>query len=212
MQLRSLFSLVLVGFVSLSTHAKVQGVAVATEDLKVQLKALQDSVNRLESDVKELKNQNGILMKRTAMSFHNQTYGRGGFSLNLPRERTFPFASDTGLGLFVGIGQYFGNNHVAEFTFEWDFYPSLVLRYRYEFHYDSPALTFGPVVGYKVKAASVRPIDNFLEKPEEVKSSFFLIGAMIGFPLTRGLITLELTYLVNQQSFLAANTGITFFL
>ena len=129
-----------------------------------------------------------------------------------PRARTLDFQSQTGLGLFVGLGHYLGRNHVADLSFDWDLYPSLSIRYRFEVHSKSPALTFAPVLGFKTRAAELRPLDDYLEFPERVKGSFWMFGFLVGFPLEHAMVTLELLYLTNQQAFLLFNGGVHFFL
>jgi len=180
-------------------------------DLKTRLSTLEKSVQELDSEIEVIKAQSKMMIQRTSLGFLNQTYLKGGFSLLLPRSRTFDFNTDTGLGLFAGIGQYFGRNHVIDLSFEWDIYPSLSVRYRYEIHRESPALSFGPVVGYKVRAVDARPLDNFLARPEEVSTSFFILGGIASFHMNRSVVFLELVYLFNRQAFLTANAGVHFF-
>jgi hypothetical protein len=169
-------------------------------------------VEQIHSELEVMKAQNKMVIQKTYMGYLNETYAKMGLSLLLPRRRTFSFNTDTGLGLFIGMGQYFGRNHVADLSLDWDIYPSLTVRYRYEFHQASPAITYGPVIGYKIKAASMKPLDNFIEDADSLKTSFFLLGMIVGIPMNRALVTMEFLFLTNQQSFLVMNTGIHLFL
>lgn len=214
--------IVLLGLVSFHCDASApkKKRAIATQsvsdggssDLKAKIAELDESVRQLEGEVEILKAQNKMVIQHTTLGFLNQTYLKGGVSLVLPRARTIDFRTDTGLGAFLGIGQYLGRNHVVDATFEWDLYPSFSLRYRYEIHLSSPVVTIAPVIGYKVKAASLGPFDNFIDQPQSIRSSFFFFGGLLGFPMTRSLATVELLYLINQQQFIFANVGIHFFL
>lgn len=170
------------------------------------------AVDKINAEIDVIKTQSKMVVQKAYVGFLNETYAKVGLSLLLPRRRTFAFNTDTGLGLFIGMGQYFGRNHVADLSLDWDIYPSLTVRYRYEFHQAAPAITFGPVIGYKIKAASMKPLDNFIEDSDGLKSSFFLMGIMAGIPMNRALLTMEFLFLTNQQSFLVMNTGIHLFL
>lgn len=173
---------------------------------------LEESVEHLEGELEILKAQNRIVIQQTTLSYRDQSYLKAGMSLLVPRARTFGFTTDTGLGAFVGAGKYFGRNNVADLALEWDFYPSIAARYRYEFHLTTPTVSVGPVIGYKMKMANIKPFDNFVEDPTAVKSSFFLLGMMVGFPIAHSMVTLEALYLFNDQAVLVANAGVHFFL
>ncbi len=171
----------------------------------------QEQINRLQNEVDSLKKSHLVMFQKGNLLFANRTYVKAGIELLIPHRRTFISQTDTGLGAFVGLGQYFGENHVADLGFEWDLYPAFSLRYRYEFHFSNPSLAFGPVIGYKVKLANVNPWDNFIENAGELKNSFFFAGMMAGFPMQNSMATLELLYLTNKQTFIMMNVGIHFF-
>lgn len=182
-----------------------------SNDLKRRVEELEKAVDQLDAHLDVLKEQQKLVIRRSSLGFRDETYAKAGGSLVVPRSRTFDYRTDTGLGAYVGMGQYFGRNHVADLAFEWDIYPSLSLRYRYEFHHENPDITWGPVVGAKVRMAEIAPFDNFLDKREVLKSMYGLFGLMIGFPMSRSLVTIELLYVANYQSFLFSNIGIHFF-
>lgn len=182
------------------------------EDLLKRIEAVETSIEKLEAQIEILSAQNRMVIQRTTLAFLDSTYVKGGLSLLLPRQRSFSFTTDTGLGAFGGVGHYFGRNHVAEIVLDYDVYPAMGLRYRYDFHLSSPLLTIGPMIGYRIKIADIRPFDNFVEFPSDVKGSFFMVGCLFGFPLSRSMITMEAAYLFNAQSFLVANAGVHFFL
>jgi hypothetical protein len=185
--------------------------AVDLSEVYSKIQSVQSQVDKLSNDIDKLRSETNAVSQRTSLSTSNRTYVKAGFALLVPRRRTFPTAVDSGLGAFVGIGQYFGEHHVADFSAEWDFYPSFSLRYRYEFHLASPSLTVGPVVGYKIKIANIKPWDNFADNPEVIKNSFFFTGLLVGFPLNNAMATAELLYMVNQQNWFAMNVGVHFF-
>jgi hypothetical protein len=174
-----------------------------------KIDAMQTEIDKLQSEVTRL--AQSVPNPNPFAHYANSFFFKTGFELLVPRQRSLPTAADTGLGLFIGVGQYFGENHVAEFGAEWDFYPSLSLRYRYELHFNSPGVAVGPEIGYKVKVASVNPWDNFIDDPSQIKNSFFFAGLLLGFPLNGALGTIELLYLVNQQNWFQTNFGVHIF-
>lgn len=182
-----------------------------SNDLKRRVEELEHVVEQLDANIDVLKEQQKLVIRRSTLWFRDETYAKAGGSLVVPRSRTFSFRTDTGLGAYVGMGQYFGRNHVADLAFEWDIYPSLTLRYRYEFHHENPDITWGPVIGVKIRMAEIAPFDNFLDQPNQLKSMYTLFGIMLGFPMSRSLATLELLYVSNFQAFLFSNVGIHFF-
>lgn len=191
--------------------AKVGGSAETGDTLASRLDELEASVEKLQAELEILKAQSRLVIQRTNVSFLDRFYFRAGLALVLPRSRTFGFRTDTGLGAYVGVGHYLGRNHVVDLGAEWDIYPSLSLRYRFELHGDSPALTWGPVLGVKVRALDARPWDNFLDRPEELKSSYAFFGAILGLPVGRSQLTIEFLYLYNQQALFFTNAGLQLF-
>lgn len=170
-----------------------------------RIEAIQSQLDKLGAEINRL--AQSVPNSNSFARYTNSFFFKAGLELLVPRQRSLPFAADTGLGFFIGVGQYFGEHHVAEFGAEWDFYPSLSLRYRYEMHFNSPGVAVGPVIGYKVKVASVNPWDNFVDDPSEIKNSFFFAGLLIGFPLNGALAAIELLYMVNQQNWICTNFG-----
>ncbi len=166
----------------------------------------------MQAELEVLREQYRLLVKSTTVGFLDQTYLRAGITLISPRLRGSGINADSGLGGFFGGGQYFGRNHVADLAFEWDIYPSISLRYRYEFHNENPNITIGPVMGIKLRALVAGPIDDSIDKPALLRGTFGFAGAMMAFPVGRMLFSIELVYLFPQQSFLLANFGAHLFL
>ena len=182
------------------------------KELTQKVEALEKQVEHLDAEMDVMREQHRFMVHRTSVGFLDQTYLKAGIALVLPRSRSFSFRTDTGIGAFVGLGQYFGRNHVADLSLDWDIYPSLTLRYRYEFHPDSPNISWGPVVGFKVRMAEIKPFDNFLDRPQDLKSGYAMLGMILGFPMGRSLVSTEFVYLFNQQNFFFINVGIHFFI
>ncbi len=172
---------------------------------------LEESIDRIEAELDVVRSQSKMVINQTQLSFLNKFYLKSGLSIILPRSRTFSQRTDTGLGAFLGIGQYFGRHSVGDIAFEWDIYPSLSARYRFELHLENPKFTFGPLLGYKVRIANAGPWDNFIDSADSLKDSFAFFGVILGFPLSISLLTLEFNYLFNDQTFLVANAGIHMF-
>lgn len=173
---------------------------------------LENMVDKLQSEIDSVRASQKAALNKNSLNFNYRFYLKGGVAFIMPRARSIPFATDNGLGLFMGVGQYLGKNHVLDLSLDWDIYPSLTLRYRFEMHLDNPQFTWGPVIGYKVKLASIRPIDNFIDTPEDIRPAFFTFGVLFGFPFQASLLAFEVLYLFNTQQFITLNAGLHFFL
>lgn len=171
-----------------------------------------EKLEEMQAELDVLKEQYHMLLKNTSIGFLNQFYLRTGITLISPRLRGTGINADSGVGGFLGAGQYFGRNHVVDLAFEYDIYPSVSLRYRYEFHNENPPITIGPVAGIKVRAVDSGPIDDSIDKPGLLRGTFGMLGVILGFPLGRVLFSVELIYLFPKQNFLFANFGAHFFL
>lgn len=185
--------------------------SVNNTTIEKRLEDVEESVEKIQAELELMRSQAKMVISQTQLGFTNRLYGRAGLGLILPRRWSASQNSDSGLGLNLGVGQYFGKHNVGDIAFEWDLYPSLTVRYRFEFHPENPRFTIGPVIGYKIRIASSGPWDNFLSNSDLLKSSYLLFGGMFGFPLANALLTVELIYLYNDQTFLMANTGIHMF-
>jgi hypothetical protein len=180
--------------------------------LETKVSNMENSVDKLSSEVSVLEARAKMISDATNIDFLNATYLKAGLALLVPRPSTFAFNTNAGLGAFVGVGQYLGRNHILDISFDWDVYPALSFRYRYEFHESIPLFNWGPVLGYKVQAAAAPGFDQFLANPSAVNSSFFYLGGMLSVPLNQSLATLEILYWVNGQAFVVTNFGLHFFL
>lgn len=183
-----------------------------TAQLMMKLKGLEDTIEKLDAEMEVFKAQTGMLIGRSQLSFRNATYVKGGFTILFPRYSTFDFKLfGYGIGVFAGVGQYIGTNHVFELEFASDMILAATLRYRFEFHFSSPLLTFGPVVGYRVRIGKTLVDDSYLEKPNEVKQNFIVVGWILGIPVSKAVINVELDYITNRQSAIYANAALHFF-
>ena len=180
-------------------------------ELKAKDDELTEKIEELQAQLDVMNEQYRMLVQRTSLVFLNQFYIRGGLTFISPRLTSGSgIRADPGMGGFFGVGQYFGKSHVADLAFEWDIYPSISLRYRYEFHYDNPGVTLGPVVGVKVRAIHTGPLDSSIDRPDLLPGAFGFLGVNLGIPLGRVLFTLELVYLFPRQNILNANLGAQF--
>lgn len=183
----------------------------ANVDVGARIEALEESVDRLDAAIEILREQNKLVIQRTTLGFRDQFYVKLGISIVLPRPRTFSFQTETGFGAYLGLGKYFGRSHVIEGAAEWDIYPSLALRYRYEFQSAMPALTWGPLIGIKGRVINAGPLDGSISNPDELKSMYWMVGGVVGFPISRSLFSVEFLYLINQQSFFFINGAFNFY-
>ncbi|NBX93370.1 MAG: hypothetical protein EBQ85_09095 [Proteobacteria bacterium] len=183
-----------------------------TVSAEENIKKLESRIEQLETKVDLLSERSNLLAERTLIAFLNASYLKTGFNILFPRGSTFSFPTDTGLGVFVGGGHYFGRNHVVDGSFDWDLYPSLTLRYRYEWRNDNATLNLGPIVGVKIKLANQKPLDNFLDNRESLQSFYGVVGLGAGFPLGLSVVHSELLALFNQQLVIVASLGIHFFI
>lgn len=180
-------------------------------ELKAKDDELAEKIEELQAQLDVMTEQYRMLVQRTSLVFLNQFYLRAGLTFISPRLRSASgIRADPGMGGFFGLGQYFGKSHVADLAIEWDIYPSISLRYRYEFHYDNPSVTLAPVAGVKVRAVHTGPLDNSIDRSDLLPGAFAFVGGMLGIPLGRVLFTLEMVYLFPRQNFLNVNLGAQF--
>lgn len=180
-------------------------------ELESKYAALQESLDRLDAELDILREQSRLTIQRTNIGFRNQLYLRLGTAIVSPRPRTFNFPTDTGIGVFLGFGKYFGKQHVLELSLDWELYLATTFRYHYQFQSSFPVFVWGPVLGIKTKIANVSPPDNFLADPGAVKSAFWCVGGLLGFPIARSLVSFEFLYLANRQSLFLSNLAFHFF-
>lgn len=186
----------------------------ASSSIDSRLSEVEEAIEHIQAELEVIQSQSRMVINQTQLSLLNRFYLKAGLTIILPRQRTFGLTGgqlDTGLGAFLGFGQYFGKHNVGDLAFEWDIYPSITVRYRFELHWDAPKLTFGPVMGYKIRIASSGPWDNFIDSAQSLKNSYTFLGVTFGFPITRSILSLEFLYLFNEQTFLVANTGFHLF-
>jgi len=186
--------------------------AAFAETVEKRIKRLEEEVEKLDLKIGLLTERSNLLAERTQISFLNASYIKTGLTLLFPRGANFSYSTDTGLGVFVGGGHYFGRNHVLDGSFDWDLYPALTLRYRYEWRNKNETLNIGPVIGLKAKLSDQKPLDKYLDPREELKSIYGVVGIGAGFPLGLSLVQTEILAFFNQQLFINASLGIHFFL
>lgn len=176
----------------------------------IRAQALEEDVERLVGDFEVYREHFRRILQGTQVGFLNAFYGKAGFALIAPRRSTLVNPPQNyGLGLFVGIGKYFGRNNVLELELANDVYLAATLRYRLEFHVISPTFSFGPVFGFRAKVREAVIKNPFLNEP--ARNSFIVIGGFVGMPVGRTIVTFEIDYLVNRQAFIYTNAGVQMF-
>jgi len=186
--------------------------ALAADPLTERVKKLEEDLEKLDLKVGLLEEKSQIIASRTQISYSNAWYLRTGLNLLFPRSSTFTYSTDTGLGLFVGGGKYLNKNLVLDSSFDWNLYPALSLRVRYEWRNEKQTLNLGPVFGMKVRLAKQRPLDNFIDSKEELQGFMALGGVGAGFPLGLSIVQTEILAELNKQLVISASLGIHFFL
>ncbi|MCB0416244.1 MAG: hypothetical protein KDD39_01255 [Bdellovibrionales bacterium] len=209
--MKLLATLFLVLFISFPAFGRSRDRKPAS-DADQRISKIEDAIERLEREMEILKTQSRLVIRRTTVSFLNAWYVKANLSILVPRSSGFTGTTDTGLGAHVGLGRYLGRNHVFDLTFDWDVYPAATLRYRLEFHNNSPTISLAPVIGVKQKLLNVRPFDNFLGNPSEVKSTFLVVGAYLGVPMSKSVLSGEINALINGQVILTVTAGVHFFI
>lgn len=180
--------------------------------IEERLRALEEAVEKLDVRLGLLNERSNIIAGRTQISYLDATYVKTGFHALFPRGSTFSFPTDTGLGVFAGVGHYFGRNHAVDVSLDWDLYPAVTLQYRYEWRNKDQTINIGPIVGVKTKLATQRPLDNYLDARENLKSIYGVAGVGAGFPVGLSLVQTEILAYFNRQLFIVGSLGLHFFL
>ena len=179
--------------------------------LLLRIKKLEDQVNELEAEVGILTSQTRIMIERGVFSPRDSSYFKAGFNLLLPRNTSFNFSTDSGIGAFVGVGRYLGSRHILELRLDWDIFVGATLTYRFEIKTNG-GLSFGPQFGIKQKIFNVEPFDNFISKPTLLRKTFYIVGVGAGIPISgSSLIQTDLHYVTNSQTFFVANGSVHLF-
>ncbi len=182
-------------------------------DLKARVGDLEATVAKMEAELEILRRQNQMVIQHTHLNYNNAVYLTAGMALLLPREFTFSIATDSGLGANLGVGKYFGTHHAFELGLTWDMHLAIDAQYRFEIQSGVNRITWGPVIGYRTKIASLRPFDRFVSDPNRVKDTFYYAGFTLGMPTSgASLLRGELLFLQNSQQIITARVGVYFFL
>jgi hypothetical protein len=194
----------------------ISGMAFSKESRNSQLedriRALEEAVEKLDVRLGLLNERSNVIAGRTQISYLDATYVKTGFHVLFPRGSTFNFSTDTGLGVFAGVGHYFGRNHVVDISLDWDLFPAATVQYRYEWRNTNQTINIGPIVGVKTKLATQRPLDNYLDARENLKSIYGVVGVGAGLPVGLSLVQTEILAYFNRQLFIVASLGLHFFL
>lgn len=182
------------------------------QSLDERVKKIEEDLEKLDFKVGLLEEKSQVIAGKTQIAYTNAWYFRTGLNLLFPRGSTFTYATDTGLGVFVGVGKYLERNFVFDSTFDWNLYPAISLRFRYEWKNEKQTLNLGPVLGMKLRLAKQRPLDNFIDSREELRGILLQGGLGAGFPLGLSVVQTELLAEFNRQFFVVASLGIHFFL
>lgn len=186
--------------------------AGAASNVDERLNRIEESIEKLDARVAILSERSQLMIQRTTLGYLNKTYFKAGLSLLFPRARTFQYTTDTGLGVFLGAGRYFGRNHVVDASLDWDLYPGASLRYRYEWRGINSNVTFGPIIGLKARLFDAKPLDKFLDANEDLQTVFGIAGIAIAVPTGLSVIHTEVTAFVNRQVVITASIGVHLFL
>lgn len=187
------------------------GIGLADTKLEKRVRALEESIEKLEIQIGMLNERSNLIAGRTLISFLDSWYLRTGLLLLFPKSSTFNLRTDTGLGIFMGAGKYLGRNHVVDGAVDWDIYPSATVRYRYEWRNKNQTLNLGPIIGVKTRIARQNPLDNFFDPSENLKSIYGIVGLGAGFPVGLTIVQTEVLGYFNRQFFVVASLGIHFF-
>lgn len=182
------------------------------EELGVRLKKIEDSFSDLNKKLDVLGERANMLAARTMGNYKGATYVRLGMTVLFPRASTFNLKTDTGLGVFAGVGKYFEEQHLGEAGINWDFYPALTVRYRFEWRNKSNTLNLGPILGVQLKLLNRDPLDKYLDPAEELKSIYGVIGIAAGHPIGLSLLQTELLAYFNQQFVIVGSVGLHYVL
>ena len=184
----------------------------ASETVNDRLDRLEKAVDQLDVKLGLLSERSNLMIQKTMIAFPKSTYLIGSLSLLLPRQRSFSYATDMGLGISVGVGHYFDKHHVVQGNLDWDLYPGFSARYRYEWRGSSSNVSFGPVVGVKTRLFAGRPMDNFLDSREDVDKFFGILGGFVSLPVGLSILHTELALFLNKQVVITATVGLQLFL
>ncbi len=198
---------------------QTEAIESQAQDMKVRvLKHLIERMRKIEERLRasdkvitDLNDRTTMLLLHQPVKLEDKFYVRANVSLIFPRRATFPVTTDTGLGMHVGGGRYFGTKHVVDLGFDWDFYPAVALTYRYLFEVKIPRLSLGPILGIKLKIAN-GPLDNFILDPTAPKSTYYVGGLHIAFPIVNAVITSDILAVFNSQLSIQMMGGLQFIL
>lgn len=167
-------------------------------------------INEIEADFSLYREHFRKTIRGSLIGYLNAMYVKFGFALIGARASTFTNPpGQYGLGLFAGVGRYFGRNHILELDFANDIYLAMTLRYRLEFHVIEPNFSLGPVLGFRFRVSDPIIKNPFLnEKP---RPTFLVMGWFFGIPLGKTVITVEVDYVANRQTLLYVNAGAQLF-
>jgi len=182
------------------------------QGLEDRVKKLEEDFEKLDFKVGLLEEKSQLIAGRTQIAYTNAWYVRTGLNLLFPRGSTFTYPVDTGLGVFVGIGKYLERNIVFDSTLDWNVYPAIAFRFRYEWKNEKQTFNIGPLLGMKLRLADQRPLDNFINPKEELRGVFLQGGLGAGFPLGLSVVQTEILAEFNQKFFIVASLGLHFFL
>lgn len=179
---------------------------------QAKIKALEEKMKNLEKKIEILSERSSLLVDKNIGTYQDRSYFRTGLNLIFPRGSTFSYSTDTGIGVYAGFGHYLKENHIVEAGLDWDLYPALNLRYRWEWQNKSNTLHLGPVVGVKFRLAHQKPLDNYLDSREDLQGAYGIFGFSAGHPLGFSMVQTEVLAFFNRQFFVVASFGLHFFI
>lgn len=177
-----------------------------------QITNLEERLTDVEKKIEVLGERENLLVARTMGIYKGSYYVRTGATVLFPRSSTFSKKTDTGLGVLVGIGKYVEEQHVAEAGINWELYPALALRYRFEWRNKSNTLNLGPILGFQVRLLDRDPLDKYLDPNEELKSVYGIIGIAAGHPIGLSILQTEVLAYFNQQFIVVGSVALHYVL
>jgi len=181
-------------------------------NIENRIRSLEEAVEKLDVRLGLLSERSNLIAGRTLVSYLDATYLQTGVHLLFPRGSSFSYSTDTGLGIYAGLGRYFGRNHAVDVNLDWDFFPAATVQYRYEWRNQNQTINLGPIVGVKLKLANQKPLDNYLDSREDLKSIYGVVGVGAGLPVGVSIVQTQILAFFNKQLFVVASLGLNFFL
>jgi len=144
--------------------------------------------------------------QRAKKALTERPYLKPGLSIMIPKAKAFSGKTQTGVGIHMGIGKYFGRVNAIEANLSLD--TQLAASVIYRFEWKVRGLIVGPVLGVRQKLASL----SLIEVSDETKSTYAIFGMQSTIPMENFALAAQMTLLWNDHSILAGTLGLHYFL